>query len=97
MSLSKSILCAAGLALLFGAGCETPSAVSDHWGEAFHANNERMIANPEAGEQPADGVTAFEGTTVENALKQYRREQSKPASYTAPPMIMNQAGSSSAR
>jgi hypothetical protein len=95
MSLSRSMLCATGLALLFGAGCESPSPVSEHWGDAYHANNERMVANPDAGEEPADGVTAFEGTTVENALKQYRREQAKPTSYKAPGMILNQGGSKS--
>lgn len=95
MFVSRFQLIALALALAFSAGCA--SHVEQHFGEAFHANNERMIANPDAGQEVTDGVTAFEGSTVETTLIRYRRAQEKTASKVLPGSLLQQAGSSKAK
>ena len=98
MSISKSFRCFVGAAILFSLGCETPpSRVTENFGKAYESNNSAMLANPDAGQDPADGVTLFEGVTVENALRQYRREQVKPVSKSLPSSILEQAVSGSSK
>ena len=95
MFVSRSHLFAAGVTLVFCLGCESP--VEEHYGEAFHANNQRMIADPNAGQEPTDGITAFEGSTVETTLVRYRRQQEKAPSKVLPNSILQQALSSKAK
>ena len=72
----KTLIAIAALSSLSCLGCA--SAVQEHWGEAFEANKAAMIANPDAGQEPDDGITDFEGTTVETVMEQYRKDQGQP-------------------
>jgi type IV pilus biogenesis protein CpaD/CtpE len=74
----------------FSLACETPSRVDDHFGDAYRANKQRMVANPEAGMEPDDGMTDFEGTTVEGTLERYRREQTRSQKKDLPTSILIQ-------
>jgi hypothetical protein len=65
------------LVAALGLGCA--SNVEKHWGESVASVNEKMIADPEAGKAPDDGVSELEGVTVEGALTRYRKEQVAPA------------------
>jgi len=76
--------------LFFTVACETPSRVDDHRGEAFAAAKQRMIANPEAGTEPNDGVNDIEGVTVEGSLERYRREQTRSQGKDLPTSILIQ-------
>jgi hypothetical protein len=78
------------VSLFFTLACETPSRVDDHFGEAYAANKERMIANPEAGTEPNDGVTDLEGVTVEGTLERYRRQQTQSQGKDFPTSILIQ-------
>jgi len=91
----KTLIALAALSSLSCLGCA--SAVQEHWGEAFEANKTAMIANPDAGQEPDDGVTDFEGTTVETVMEQYRKDQTKTRSKKAIPtsiLIQGMPGSS---
>jgi type IV pilus biogenesis protein CpaD/CtpE len=72
MRVLKIAIC---IAALCGVGCA--SNVKKHWGEAYEANTTAMIANPDAGQEPDDGVSDLEGTTVETVMEQYRKEQTQ--------------------
>ena len=76
----------AALALLATSGC-WKSPVAEHWGEAYHANNEKMIANPEAGHE--EPVVGLDGTTAEQAVVNYRKQQTERRSATTSPSIIN--------
>jgi hypothetical protein len=78
------VLLLAGLSL----ACETPSRVDDHFGEAYRASKQRMIANADAGKEPDDGINDLEGVTVEGILKRYRREQTQPQNKSVPTSIL---------
>jgi predicted metal-dependent hydrolase len=78
------------VSLFFTVACETPSRVDDHRGEAFAANKKRMIANPEAGMEPNDGVNEIEGVTVEGSLERYRRQQQQTPKQDLPASILIQ-------
>ena len=54
-----------------------------------------MIANPEAGTLPDDGVTEIEGATVEGTLDRYRTRQDNKPSTSLPQSILLQGLSSS--
>jgi hypothetical protein len=71
-------------------GCA--SNVEKHFGESYHAVTEQMIANPEAGQQPDDGVTVLEGETVENVMEQYRKGQTRTKSQTLPSSMITTGG-----
>ena len=96
MSASKSFRCIVGVAIAFSLGCQT-SRVSENFGNSHRTNSQNMLANPDAGQDAGDGVTPFEGVTVENALQKYRREQVKAPSKNMPGSILQQAGSSSSK
>jgi hypothetical protein len=76
-------------------GCESTPILDKHYGDATRANKERMIANPEAGMEPNDGVIEIEGATVENSLKRYRREQTQAPKRNLPQSILLQGAPSS--
>ena len=61
------------LALLLG--CAKPAAdpYSSHYGEAYWANRDAMIANPEAGSD--EPVLGLDGETAEGVMGTYREEQ----------------------
>jgi hypothetical protein len=74
-----SLFAASAAALLASTACHSP--VSEHWGEAVHANRTQQIANPAAGTEPADPTPGLDGTTVDRALVEYRKpisEKSEP-------------------
>lgn len=98
MSVSKCLFFTAGLALIFALGCRAEgSRVADHWGEAFYANNELMIVDPNAGRDADNGSIDFEGNTVENVMDRYRRGQVARQSRNLPTSILDQASSSRAK
>jgi len=83
-----------GIAALCCVGCA--SNVVKHWGEAYEANTTAMIANPDAGQEPDDGVMDLEGTTVETVMEQYRKEQTQTRSkknFPTSVLIQGMAGS----
>lgn len=73
------LIAAAAAALLAGTACHSP--VSEHWGEVYTANMSQQIANPAAGNQPADPNPGLDGTSVERTLAEHRKpisEKPKP-------------------
>ena len=86
----KTGLFVVGLAAL--CGCETNS--EKHFGEAHRAVTAQMIANPDAGKQPADGVSELEGETVENVMTQYRKGQTEVKSDALPSAMIGTGTSS---
>jgi hypothetical protein len=82
--LIRSTLFAAGAAaLLASTACHSP--VSEHWGEAYHANQTQQIADPAAGTQPADPSPGLDGTTVDRVLSEHRKpigEKAEPRQQT---------------
>ena len=93
--LFRRILPVSLVSIGFSIACQTPSAVDEHFGEAHAANKTRMIANPEAGVEPDDGVTDLEGVTVEGTLERYRREQRSSQRKVMPTSILLQGMPSS--
>ncbi|HEY5658575.1 MAG TPA: hypothetical protein VIY27_12375 [Myxococcota bacterium] len=84
----RSLTIAIGILSLFAAGCA--SEVSKHWGEAYQQNKAAMIANPEAGTEPDEGVVDFEGGTVETVMERYRKEQTQSRDQKMPTSILIQ-------
>jgi len=84
----RTLTIAIGALGLMLAGCA--SEVSKHWGEAYLANTSEMIANPEAGYEPDDGMVDFEGGTVETVMERYRKEQTQSRSKQIPTSILIQ-------
>ena len=80
-----------------GVGCETTSHIDETFGLATKTNNEKMIANPEAGTTPDDGVIEIEGATVETSLKRYRTKQTRTPNTTALPRSILSQGASTSR
>ena len=80
-----------------GIGCETTSHIDETFGLATKTYKEKMIANPEAGTTPDDGVIEIEGTTVEQSLKRYRTKQTRTPTTTALPRSILTQGVSSSR
>ncbi len=54
------------------AGCNTPSAVGEHYGEAVRANRDAMIANPGAPTPTREGL---EARSAEHVLENYSKGQ----------------------
>ena len=65
-----SLIAAGAAALLASTACTSP--VDEHFGEAVAANRQAQIANPAAGNEPADPTPGLDGITVERALTEYR-------------------------
>jgi len=64
------------VALLFaGVGCMKPAAdpYTHHYGEAYWANRNASIANPNAG--GSDPVMGLDGETTEGVMENYRASQ----------------------
>jgi hypothetical protein len=97
MSASRSLLCIATGIVVLGLGCRTDGGVAAHYGDAFYANSELMVANPDAGKEEQTGSIDFEGNTVETLMNRYRRGQTKTQTTNLPTSILSQAGSSSAK
>jgi len=74
MRLRLSFLVLLGVALL-GVGCMKPAAdpYSHHYGEAYWANRNASIANPNAG--GSDPVMGLDGETTEGVMENYRDSQ----------------------
>ena len=51
MTVSKCAICVAVLILASSLGCKTEGGMAEHYGDAFYANSERMVANPDAGKE----------------------------------------------
>ena len=69
------LIAAAAAALLAGTACHSP--VSEHWGEVYTANMSQQIANPAAGNQPADpnpGADGPRGTAARGHGRVAQRE-----------------------
>ncbi len=79
MQVVKIAIAAVSLAAF---GCA--SNVEKHFGEAQTEVTQRMIANPEAGNVPDDGIIEFEGETVESVMANYRKAQTKTKSEILP-------------
>lgn len=80
-------------ALVVLAGCRHPSRVEAHWAEAQHAASEQMVAHPEASSEEA--YTGLEGTTAEQAIVNYRKQQAEKRTRRAAPSIINIGGGGS--
>ena len=74
------------VAALVAFGCA--SNVGKHFGESYHSVTEEMIANPDAGLQPDDGVIELEGETVENVMTRYRKGQTRTMPQALPTSIL---------
>jgi len=70
--------------------CETPTRVDEHFGDAFRANKQLMVANPEAGKAPSDGINEIEGVTIEGTLERYREAQTQSRDSNFPTSILIQ-------
>lgn len=77
------------------AACSSTPILDEHHGRALASNTDKMIANPEAGTLPDDGVTEIEGATVEGTLDRYRTRQDNKPSTSLPQSILLQGLSSS--
>ena len=97
MTVSKCAICVAGLILASSLGCKSDGGIAEHYGDAFYANSERMVANPDAGKEDGTGAVDFEGNTVETVLTRYRRGQVEAQTTNLPTSILQQAGSSKAK
>ena len=82
---------ALGISVLFAFGCES-NYLEKHFGETFQETTRQMVANPDAGKQPDDGITELEGETVENVMSQYRRGQTIQKSDSMPNSIVISSG-----
>ena len=75
-----------GVLALSALGCRYPSLVEEQMGVATREHHERMIANPDAGEEP-DSPEGIDGETAQTVMKRFRKEQEKPVSTVPRSMI----------
>lgn len=64
------------------------SKVADHWGEAFHANNDAMTANPEA-EKQLTVVEGTDGRSAGQAMGNFRKAGQTSGRKSAPTSVIN--------
>ena len=60
------------VAMLCLAGCKTPSAVGEHYGEAVRANQDAMIVNPTPSREAVEGL---DPRSAEHVLDNYSKGQ----------------------